>query len=326
MTFIADVKAHGERLDKWLASRLATYSRARLQRWITDGHVTVNDAAALVRQAVREGDRVVVTPQASEAETAFVAEDIALSIVFEDDALMVVDKPADLVVHPAAGNWSGTLLNGLLHHDPALAHVPRAGIVHRLDKDTSGLMVVAKTLASQTDLVRQLQARTVGRTYLALVHGVPPASGRVATPIGRDVRDRTKMATFKVSATAPMPSGAKPAATRFDTAATVTLDDQRSVSLVVCRLETGRTHQIRVHLQSIGHPLVGDRVYGARTGATINGFTRQALHAWRLRLVHPTRLESMAWTAPLPGDMATLLETLGIDLVDALAPFQDEDA
>jgi 23S rRNA pseudouridine1911/1915/1917 synthase len=261
---------------------------------------------ATVRDAVWKGDRVRVAPQASDAENAFVAEDVALDIVHEDDALLVIDKRAGLVVHPAAGNWHGTVLNGLLHHAPALAALPRAGIVHRLDKDTSGLMVVAKTLVSQTDLVRQLQARTVGRTYVAVVHGTPPPSGRIDRAIGRDPRDRLRMAAFENDS-----PGARPAATRFRTLATVAVARDRFVSFVVCRLETGRTHQIRVHLQAIGHPLIGDATYGGVRGPVV--FGRQALHAWRLALIHPTSGEPMAREAALPPDLAGLARSLGFE-------------
>ncbi len=308
---VAGAEAEGGRLDKWLASRLTTYSRARIQRWIGDGHVTIGDRVATARDAVWPGDEVRVEPQASDDETAFVAEDIALDIVHEDDALIVIDKRAGLVVHPAAGNWRGTLLNGLLHHAPALAGVPRAGIVHRLDKDTSGLMVVARTLEAQTDLVRQLQQRSVGRTYLAIVHGTPPPSGRIDRPIGRDPRDRTRMTSFTLPrASEPERAGAKPAATRFETIASVEVAKGRAASLVVCKLETGRTHQIRVHLQAIGHPLVGDPTYG-RAGGPIP-FGRQALHAWRLALLHPTTGASMAWQAAMPADMAGLARSIGL--------------
>jgi 23S rRNA pseudouridine1911/1915/1917 synthase len=320
LTLVAGAEADGSRLDKWLAGRLPHFSRSRLQRWIEDGHVIVNERVAAVRDAVWRDDEVRIAPQPSESDTAFAAEDVPLVVVYEDDDLLVVDKPPGLVVHPAAGNWHGTLLNGLLYREPTLAHVPRAGIVHRLDKDTSGLMVVAKTLVAQTDLVRQLQARTVGRTYIAIVQGAPPPSGRVAWPIGRDPRERTRMAAFKVPGDPP--PGTKPAATRFETRATVPLPQGAPVSLVVCRLETGRTHQIRVHLQAIGHPLVGDPTYGR--AKAMPAFGRQALHAWQLALVHPTTRQSMAWTAAVPADLATLASSLGIDLDAALArPFAD---
>ncbi len=310
----------GERLDKWLAGRLADYSRSRLQRWIADGHVLVNGEVANTRHALWADDVVAVSPQPSDDETAFAPEDLPLTIVHEDDALIVIDKRAGLVVHPASGNWSGTVLNGLLHHDPALAQVPRAGIVHRLDKDTSGLMVVARTVIAQTDLVRQLQARTVGRTYVALVHGTPPKSGRIDLAIGRDPRERTRMATFATGEAmrSASNSAAKPAATRFETLASVETT-KGTASLVVCKLETGRTHQIRVHMQAIGHPLIGDATYGSKRGAP--AFARQALHAWRLKLVHPSTRVAMGWTARIPADLAGLADSLGIDIVSDLSRY-----
>ena len=317
LTFVAGSEADGSRLDKWLAARLPDYSRSRLQRWIVDGRVSIAGRVVATRDPVWKGDTVVVEPQPSDDENAFLPEDVALDIVHEDAAILVLDKRAGLVVHPASGNWGGTVLNGLLHHDPSLAQVPRAGIVHRLDKDTSGLMVVAKTVVAQTDLVRQLQARTVGRAYLAIVHGVPPAHGRVDWPIGRDPRDRVRMAAFK-----PLPNeyeprpGTKPAATRFRTLASVAVARGASASLVLCRLETGRTHQIRVHLQAIGHPLVGDTTYGgARPGIA---FGRQALHAWRLRLIHPTTHDALGWRADPPADFSKLAETLGFEVASLL--------
>ncbi|MGI9026574.1 MAG: RluA family pseudouridine synthase [Burkholderiaceae bacterium] len=316
-----DAGAGGERLDKWLAGRLADYSRSRLQRWIADGHVRVNGEIASTRHALWTDDVVVVSPQPSDDQTAFAPEDVPLAIVHEDDALIVIDKRAGLVVHPASGNWSGTVLNGLLHHDPALAQVPRAGIVHRLDKDTSGLMVVARTVIAQTDLVRQLQARTVGRTYVALVHGAPPKSGRIDLSIGRNPRERTRMAAFPASDAMRSSSNAaaKPAATRFETLASVEVNKGGTASLVVCKLETGRTHQIRVHMQAIGHPLIGDATYGSkRVGPA---FARQALHACRLKLVHPSTHIAMGWTARIPDDLAVLADSLGIDIASDLSRY-----
>jgi 23S rRNA pseudouridine1911/1915/1917 synthase len=223
-----------------------------------------------------------------------VPEEIPLDIVHEDQAILVLNKPAGLVVHPGSGNWTGTLMNALLNHAPQLKQVPRAGIVHRLDKDTSGLMVVAKTLEAQTDLVRQLQARTVSRIYLALVEGRVAEAGSVDAPIGRHPRERTKMAVVERG---------KPAVTHFHV-----LERLPHHTLVECRLETGRTHQIRVHMQSIGHPLVGDPVYGSRE--LRKAFHRQALHATRLGLIHPVSGQRMEWQVPMPGDMVELIERL----------------
>ncbi|MBS1187637.1 MAG: pseudouridine synthase [Burkholderiaceae bacterium] len=294
----------GERLDKVLAKHVSQFSRSRIQQWIEAGFVTVDGQPAQVKTTVLGGEAVRIEPQAAPEDTAFQPEPIALTIVHEDAQIIVINKPAGLVVHPAAGNWSGTLLNGLLYHCPALAGVPRAGIVHRLDKDTSGLLVVAKTLAAQTELVRQLQARTVHREYLALVWGAPHLKGKVEAAIGRHPRDRLKMAVLE------SPS-AKPAVTHFERLAEGVLDRHR-VSLLRCQLETGRTHQIRVHLQSLGFPLVGDSVYGKQHLARF--FHRQALHAYRLGLSHPATGEECQWQAPLPDDFAALLASAGIDL------------
>ena len=292
----------GVRLDKVLSGLLPQYSRGRLQQWIADGRVTVDGQPAKVRATMLGDETVIVQPQPAESDHAFAPEPLPLDVVHEDAELIVIAKPVGLVVHPAAGNWSGTMLNGLLHRWPQLSGVPRAGIVHRLDKDTSGLLVVAKTLTAQTDLVRQLQDRSMGREYLALVWGEPVSSGRIDAPIGRHPRERTRMAVSK------SPS-AKPAVTHYQKVASGTLDG-KTVSLLRCRLETGRTHQIRVHLQSIGFPLVGDAVYGKHH--LIHVFPRQALHAERLALIHPGSGEPCEWQAPLPDDMAALLARAGI--------------
>jgi 23S rRNA pseudouridine1911/1915/1917 synthase len=292
----------GERLDKVLSRLVPQYSRSRIQQWIEAGHVTVDGQPARGKVAALGDEDIVILPQAAPEEQAYKPEPIALSIVHEDAAILVLDKPDSLVVHPAAGNWSGTLLNALLHHFPAIAGVPRAGIVHRLDKDTSGLMVVAKTLTAQTDLVRQLQARTVKREYLALVWGTPRIAGKIDASMGRHPRDRVKM-------TVTENASSKPALTHYERLA-VGLLDGRQVSLVRCKLETGRTHQIRVHMQSLGFPLVGDALYGKPHLATV--FPRQALHAYRLGLIHPVSGEAMEWGAPLPTDFTALLARAGV--------------
>ncbi|AKZ63071.1 pseudouridine synthase [Herbaspirillum hiltneri N3] len=304
--------ACGVRLDKVLSGLVPQYSRSRIQQWIEGGHVTVDGNPARTKMTVLGDELVVITPQAAPEDNAFQPEPMDLRIIHEDKAIMVIDKPAGLVVHPAAGNWSGTLLNGLLHHCPALAGVPRAGIVHRLDKDTSGLMVVAKTLAAQTDLVRQLQARTVKRQYLALVWGMPQLSGTVDAPMARHPRDRIKMAVSE-SITA------KPAVTHYRRAAVGALDG-RAVSLMRCQLETGRTHQIRVHMQSLGFALVGDALYGKSHLMTF--FPRQALQAWKLGLIHPTTGKQVEWEVGLPADFTELLERAGID-VKVLTALED---
>lgn len=294
--------ACGVRLDKVLSKLVPQYSRSRIQQWIEAGFVTIDGKVAVGKVTSFGDEDVIILPQAAPEELAFKPEPMDLAIVYEDAAIMVINKPAGLVVHPAAGNWAGTLLNGLLHHLPAIAGVPRAGIVHRLDKDTSGLMVVAKTLVAQTDLVRQLQARTVKREYLALVWGTPLSSGKIDAAIGRHSRDRVKMAVSENMT-------AKPALTHFQRLALGVLDT-RQVSLVRCQLETGRTHQIRVHMQSIGFALVGDALYGKQHLTTV--FPRQALHAYRLGLIHPTTGKAMEWQAPVPADLASLIERSGI--------------
>ncbi|NYE60444.1 23S rRNA pseudouridine1911/1915/1917 synthase [Duganella sp. 1224] len=295
----------GQRLDKVISGLVPQFSRGRLQTWITDGFVTVDGKPAKSTKDTVYGDeKVIILPQPEPEDEAFKPEPIDLNIVFEDDHLIVINKPAGLVVHPGAGNWSGTLLNGLLHHCPQLAGVPRAGIVHRLDKDTSGLMVVGKTLAAQTDLVRQLAARTVKREYFALVWGTPRISGTIDAAMGRHPRDRIKMAVSTGM-------GSKPAITHYQLLASGKLGEGRPVSLVQCRLETGRTHQIRVHMMSIGFPLVGDTVYGKQHLADY--FPRQALQARRLGLTHPATGEACEWLVPLAEDFAELLARAGIE-------------
>ena len=290
------------RWDKVLSTLVPQYSRSRMQQWIDGGHVSVDGEVARAKMTVYGDEKVVIYPQPAPEEEAFKPEAMDLAIVHEDAEMLVINKPAGLVVHPAAGNWSGTLLNGLLHYLPSISGVPRAGIVHRLDKDTSGLMVVAKTLIAHTDLVRQLQARTVKREYLALVWGTPNITGKIDASIGRHARDRIKMAVSENLT-------AKPAVTHFQRLATGMLDG-RPVSLMQCRLETGRTHQIRVHMQSIGFALVGDGLYGKQHLTTV--FPRQALHARRLGLIHPVSGEAVEWSSELPQDFADLIARAGI--------------
>ncbi|AIO33397.1 pseudouridine synthase, RluA family protein [Burkholderia cenocepacia] len=311
----------GERLDKALAQLFPEFSRSRLQSWIDAQRVRIDGAPAKIRQPVPLGATIELVPDLLPEQLAFTPEPVPLDVVYEDDALVVINKPAGLVVHPAAGNWSGTILNGLLHrYGDAAAGLPRAGIVHRLDKETSGLMVVARTLAAQTDLVRQLQARTVKRRYFALVWGMMPEDGTIDAPIGRDPRERTRMAVVTGA------SG-KAARTHFRTVDTCVWQRQ-PVSAIQCDLETGRTHQIRVHCSHVGHPLLGDPVYGRARGkrsvaALPNGFARQALHAWRLGLIHPVTGKAMQWRCPLPDDMNALVEALGFGQNDE--DFDDDD-
>ncbi|MBC7405590.1 MAG: RluA family pseudouridine synthase [Cytophaga sp.] len=294
----------GERLDKVLSKLVPQYSRSRIQQWIEAGFVTVDGKPSRIKMTMLGDELVSIHPQAAPDEGAYKAEDIPLDVVYEDNSILVINKPAGLVVHPAAGNWSGTLLNGLLHFRPNLASVPRAGIVHRLDKDTSGLMVVAKTLIAQTELVRQLQARTVKRGYAALVWGTPNQSGTVDAAMARHSRDRLKMAVSQSIV-------AKSAITHYQRLATGMLE-RFPVTLVACQLETGRTHQIRVHMQSLGFPLVGDTLYGKQHLARF--FHRQALQARRLGLIHPQTGEAVEWEIPLAADFAELIKQAGMQL------------
>jgi 23S rRNA pseudouridine1911/1915/1917 synthase len=291
----------GWRLDAALAKLFPEHSRSRLQGWLKAGLIHLDGDDAEPKRKVYGGERIEFAAGAvlSLPSLADAAEDIALNVVFEDEHLVVIDKPAGLVVHPGNGNASGTLMNALLHHAPQLAAIPRAGIVHRLDKDTSGLLVVAKTLTAQTDLVRQMQARSVQRHYLALALGSVERDGTVDAPLGRHAVQRTKMAIVR--------AGGKEARTHYSV-----LECFAKATLLECRLETGRTHQIRVHLASIKHPLAGDPVYGkAKSGdARLDAFPRQALHAWRLALQHPQTGVGMAWESELPADFSQLLEDL----------------
>ncbi|MBM3340505.1 MAG: 23S rRNA pseudouridine(1911/1915/1917) synthase RluD [Betaproteobacteria bacterium] len=284
----------GHRSDYALAQMFPEHSRSRLCAWLKAGRITLNGLSPAPKDKVRGGETVLLTPQPDPQVSAFRAQDIPIDVLFEDQHLIIINKPAGLVVHPGSGNWQGTLLNALLQHAPQLAHIPRAGIVHRLDKDTSGLLVVAKTLAAQTALVRQLQAHSVTREYIAVVHGLVAREGHVQAPIGRHKTQRTKMAVVP---------GGKPALTHYEPVAHF-----ESTTQVRCRLKTGRTHQIRVHMAHIGHPLVGDAVYGGNRKPP--AFARQALHAHTLQLQHPATRRRRAWSAALPADMQTLIATL----------------
>ncbi|MFC3284181.1 23S rRNA pseudouridine(1911/1915/1917) synthase RluD [Litchfieldella rifensis] len=298
----------GQRLDQAAAEIFADFSRERLKAWIKQGALTLDGSQARPKDKVYGGERLELHAEL-EDDTRFEPQAIALDILFEDDEVLVVDKPAGLVVHPAAGNPDGTLLNALLHHCPQLASVPRAGIVHRLDKDTTGLMVVAKTLAAQAALVEQLQARTVSREYDAVVTGVMTAGGTVDAPIGRHPKDRKRQAVT---------ASGKPAVTHYRV-----VERFRGHTHVRCRLETGRTHQIRVHLAYKRFPLVGDSVYGGRlklpAGAAeglkelLRTFPRQALHARKLAFLHPRSGEPVEFRAELPDDLLLLLDYLRDD-------------
>lgn len=306
ITLRLDDACRGQRLDKALSALLPQFSRARLQQWIDDGLVTVDGKPAKGKAIMLGDESVHVQPKPADSDHAYQPEPVPLDVVHEDEALIVIAKPVGLVVHPAAGNWQGTLLNGLLAYDPVFTHLPRAGIVHRLDKDTSGLMVVAKTLQAHTHLIRQLQARTVKRLYRAVVCGVPRIDGTVNAPIGRDPRQRTRMAVT---------SQGKEAITHYRL-----LEMYPGCSLVECILETGRTHQIRVHMGFLGNPLVGDATYqgGKRypLPEPAAQFQRQALHARQLGLIHPATGEPMKWTCQPPADMAALIDDLR-DLADS---------
>lgn len=300
----------GSRLDRVAAELFPDYSRVRLQDWIRAGELQVDGRVLRPRDKLLGRETLQLrTRQQSRADSDWSAEQLGLDIVYEDEDLLVINKPAGLVVHPAAGNHSGTLLNGLLHHDPSLERLPRAGIIHRLDKDTTGLMVVARSLRSHTALVRQLQERSVHRQYMAVVCGVPTGGGSVDAPLGRHPVHRKKQAVVDTG---------KPAVTHYR------LQERfRHHSLLQVRLETGRTHQIRVHMAHIRHPLVGDPVYGGRLalppGATealigqLRAFPRQALHAGQLGLQHPADGRRCEWEADMPQDMQTLLRVLRED-------------
>ena len=299
----------GMRLDQVVADLFPDYSRSKLKEWILAGNVCVNGEPCVVPRQKMTGDEVISVEAEIEQQVVNEAQAIELDIVYEDEDILIINKPADLVVHPGAGNQDGTLLNALLAHVPDIDKVPRAGIVHRLDKDTTGLMVVAKTLPAQTHLVDQLQTRVMSREYEALVNGTMVAGGLVDAPIGRHSSKRTHMAVREMG---------KPAVTHYRV-----IEKFRAHTHVRLKLETGRTHQIRVHMAYIKHPLVGDPAYGGRLrlpkgssdefANTLRGFNRQALHAAQLSLYHPTTDEWMTWQAPLPQDMVALIDSVRED-------------
>jgi 23S rRNA pseudouridine1911/1915/1917 synthase len=298
----------GQRLDQALAAALPQYSRSLLARWVRDGNVTVQGKPARARDRMRGGETVTVAAMLAR-DDGVAAEDLPLDVVFEDAALIVVNKPPGLVVHPGAGNRAHTLQNALLGRAPELTRVPRAGLVHRLDKETSGLLLVARTLEAHTRLVAALAARAIGREYLAVCSGVPTGGGRIEHPIGRHRSQRTRMTVR---------ADGRQAVTHYRVE-----ERFRAHALLRVQLETGRTHQIRVHLAHIGHPVVGDPVYGARRlaaagaspqlAAVLAGFRRQALHAQRLSCAHPVDGRPLQFEAPAPADMVALIAALRRD-------------
>jgi len=309
VTLTVPLAMAGLRFDQGLAELFPDYSRSRLAGMVKEGSILLDGLSTQPKTKLLGGETIYATLTPREEELAFKPEVLPIEAIFEDDSIIVINKPAGLVVHPGAGNWSGTLLNGLLARNPQAANLARAGIVHRLDKDTSGVMVAAKTEGAQFSLVRQLQARTMKRIYNALVRGYVKDSGKVDAPIDRHPRERTKMAVIGDVRRGESNAG-KSAVTHYRP-----MERYEFHSLLECSLETGRTHQIRVHLQSIGFPLEGDPVYGptmtkidAHVRDTFNAFGRQALHARRLTLEHPVTAESMTFEAPLPEDMLALIE------------------
>ncbi len=301
--FVVTIEHSGMRLDQAISELMPDYSRSRLQQWIKQGSITVNGAQYKPKEKVKVNDLIEVNAEL-EAQGDWEPEPVNLDIIYEDESILVLNKPVGLVVHPAAGNYSGTLVNGLLHYDPTLNNVPRAGIVHRLDKDTSGLMVVAKTLQAHAHIVAQLQDRSMGREYEAIVTGVMTGGGTVDEPIARHSRDRKKMTVT--------PFG-KPAVTHYRV-----IKKLEHHTHIRVKLETGRTHQIRVHMAHIGYPLVGDPTYAGRTRVpagtsaafkeALKAFPRQALHAKKLTLIHPQDEEEVSWEVELPDDMLALLD------------------
>ena len=302
----------GKRIDVVLAALFPEYSRSRLKIWIEQGQVLVNGETTKPKAKMSGDEELQLTVQTIESEEDFSAEDIPLDIIHEDDDIIVINKSADFVVHPAAGHYSGTVLNALLHFDASLSAIPRAGIVHRLDKDTTGLMVVARNLSAHKYLVDQIQQHEVTREYQAVVFGLLTGGGKVDKPIGRHPHDRIKMAVRE---------GGREAVTHYRL-----LERFREHSHVKVQLETGRTHQIRVHMSHLRHPIVGDRVYAGRhrvpAGARqalldyLQHFKRQALHAWQLSFVHPGSGDNVSYQAPLPDDMLQLINLLKMDAAE----------
>jgi 23S rRNA pseudouridine1911/1915/1917 synthase len=305
------IEAAGKRLDQVLAQIFSEHSRSRIQDWIEKGFVKIDGEQKRGRDKVKGGEQVEISA-AQETLTSWTGEDLPLDIIFEDEELLVINKPTDFVVHPAAGHAGGTLVNALLHYLPQLSELPRAGIVHRLDKDTTGLLVVAKTMNAHNKLGSSLQMREVERVYEAIVQGVMPAGGTLTAWLDRHPHDRKKRTVVEAGR-------GKEATTHYRV-----LQKFRAHSHLQLKLETGRTHQIRVHMAHISYPILGDKTYGGRLRLPPNAdpsflqmireFPRQALHARRLSLMHPKTGESMSWESPLPADMQALLLALKADL------------
>ena len=303
--FVVPLELSGKRLDQVVAECMPDYSRSRLQQWIKQGQIRVNDTVLKSKDKVKINDLIEVKAEL-ESQGEWLPEDIPLNIVYQDEEILIINKPAGMVVHPAAGNHSGTLVNALLHHFPGIEAVPRAGIVHRLDKDTTGLMVVAKTLTAHAHIVEQLQSREMGREYEAIVSGVMTGGGTVDEPIARSPKNRKKMAVNQFG---------KHAITHYRV-----LERFPAHTHIRVKLETGRTHQIRVHMSHIKYPLIGDTTYAGRlklpAGASdevkdaLRQFERQALHAKKLTLIHPRSEEEMSWEVDLAEDMQDLLTVL----------------
>jgi len=303
--FVVPFELSDNRFDQVLTELMPDYSRSRLQQWIKQGQATLNGKTLKPKEKVKVNDLIEVKAEL-EDQGDWLPEDIPLDIVYQDDDILIINKPTGMVVHPAAGNYSGTMVNALLHHFPDIKTIPRAGIVHRLDKDTTGLMVVAKTLTAHAHIVKQLQSREMGREYEAVVCGVMTGGGKVDQPIARSPKNRKKMAVH--------PFGKK-AVTHYRV-----LEKFAAHTHIRVRLETGRTHQIRVHMAHINYPLIGDSTYAGRlkipsnvseeVKQSLRTFSRQALHAKKITLVHPKTGEEMSWESELPEDMQILLDTL----------------
>lgn len=312
----------GVRTDVALAEIIADLSRSKLTNWMKDGYILINQKVAKPKEKIIGGEEIAITPPFSEEKLAFQPENIPLNVIFQDEHVIVINKPAGLTVHPGAGNWTGTLLNALLYHYPELANIPRAGIVHRLDKDTTGLMVVARSLLAQISLVQQLQERSVSRIYRAFVEGYPYKEGIIRKNIGRDPHNRIKMAALDF--------GGKEAITRYRV-----LHQFDKIAYIECKLETGRTHQIRVHMKDKGFPLIADPVYGSKkinyapeVVMAIEDLNRQALHALKLSFTHPVTQETLHFASKLPTDMKQLLSALSFNeqcKYDKLADFDDDE-